>query len=61
MNDKYRMYVTSLAIRFQRDAEVARNADADICRFASGLASRCYMELSRLNSEGVEQPTKDVL
>lgn len=51
MNDKYRMYVNSLAIKFQRDAEIYRNADRGISDFASHMAARCYSELARLNTE----------
>lgn len=51
MNNKYRMYVNSLAIRFQRDAEIYRNADKEISNFASRMAARCYEELARINTE----------
>lgn len=51
MNEKYRMYVVNTAIKFQKEAEVYRHTDREICRFASAMAAKCYEELARINME----------
>lgn len=49
MNHKHRMYLISLATKFQKESEVYSGTDDDIANTAKKLASICYSELAKLN------------
>lgn len=46
MNHKYRMYLLNLSLKFQKEAEIYRDTDSDIAKFAAKMASYCYTALS---------------